>query len=148
MKVVPGVRKKNKDGDSIPRGAPGIHLPNWAQLSSKYGWISLATWGRSDHWDVLGQRIPKSQAEFSLSSFLSRCCLVYWHLPGTHTCLHHPNPNHPGMNFFLVGKCTSGGRQLPKELIRPGQISQDSSVIELCSQISLLCKHTSKSPCR
>lgn len=62
--------------------------------------------------------------------------------------LYLPTRNHPGMNFFPVGKCTSGGRQLSKELIRPGQISQDSSVIELFSQISLLSKHTSKSPCR
>lgn len=103
MKVVPGVRKKNKDGDSIPRGAPGIHLPNWAQVSSKYGWISLATWGRSDHWDVLGQRIPKSQAEFSLSSFLSRCCLVYWHLPGTHT-MPTPPQSQPPWNELLSSR--------------------------------------------
>lgn len=89
---------------------------------------------------------PNSHTEFPFSSSVPGC-----HLPDS-----FPGPITPldpltiphWRGLTSVGKCMPGGRWLPGELIKSGQISEVSSVVELCSQILAISKYTLGSHCR
>lgn len=91
------------------------------QVFVRYERIIWATWRRLVTEPLCCTKTPRSHTESSLSFIISRC-----HLTEGFFAVHNvPRPltTPPWKGLISGGKCIPGGRWLPRELIKSGQIS-------------------------